>query len=102
MCPPGPLFYLFSVFSYTQILQITMFPDVSGIGTRIVRVEGKHADVLTTTTANKSVHCYICLIKTLTKAYLLKHISERSGDNNFCKGVKIIHFSSEIIFGQLL
>ena len=66
----------------TQILQKTMFPDVSGIRTRIVRVEGNHADLLTTTTANKSVHCYICLIKTLTKAYLLKHISERSGDNN--------------------
>ena len=44
-----PLFCLFSFFSNTFFTEKTV--DASGIQTRIVGVEGKHADHLTTTTA---------------------------------------------------
>ena len=46
-------FLLFSVFSNTNFTEITV--GVTGIQTRIVNVEGKHADHLTTTTAPKNI-----------------------------------------------
>ena len=49
--PPRPLFVYFSSFR-TQILQKNNV-GVSGIRTRIVRVEGEHPDHLTTTTAHQ-------------------------------------------------
>ena len=45
MGQPRPLFCLFSFFSNTNTV------DVSGIQTRIVGVEGEHADHLTTSKA---------------------------------------------------
>ena len=48
MGQPWPLFVYFSSFP-TQILYNTV--GLSGIRTRIVGVEGEHADHLTTTTA---------------------------------------------------
>ena len=49
MGQPRPLFCLFSSFSNTNFTEKTV--EVSRIRTRIVRVEGEHADRLTTTTA---------------------------------------------------
>ena len=46
--PSRPYFCLFLFFSNTNFTEKT--EDVSGIQTRIVGVEGKHADHLTTTT----------------------------------------------------
>ena len=45
----GPPFCLFSFFSSRNCTEITV--DFSGIQTQIVRVDGEHADHLTTTTA---------------------------------------------------
>ena len=49
MGQPRPLFCLFSFFSNTNFTENTV--DVSGIQTRIVGVEGEHADHLTTSKA---------------------------------------------------
>ena len=52
MGQPWPLFCLFPFFFKHNLYRITV--GVSGIRTRIVGVEGEHADHLTTTTARAS------------------------------------------------
>ena len=51
--PTPASFCLFLFFSNTIFTEKTA--DISGIGTRIVRVEGEHADHLTTTMARQGV-----------------------------------------------
>ena len=53
MGQPRPLFVYFRSFQEQFYRKIV---DLSGIWTRIVGVEGEHADHLTTTTA-QNVHC---------------------------------------------
>ena len=69
---PRPLFCLFSHFSNT-ILQKNC--RLSGIGTRIVGVEGEHADHLTTNTAPQAVDYFVhknfSLLRSKTKCLVV-------------------------------
>ena len=62
-------FYLFSVFSNTNFTELTA--GVSRIRTWIVRVQGKHADHLTTTTAHVFT-IYLPLSNIIFGKYLMK------------------------------
>ena len=65
MSQPQPLFCLLLFFSNTNFTEKTV--GISGIQTRIVRVEGKHADHLTPTTAHMArlFVQYMCLLTTI-------------------------------------
>ena len=95
-------FCLFPFFSYTNFTEKTV--GFSGIRTRIVRVEGKHADHLTTTTARKRFSLMTCCCHHLQMNYccVCKKLSNKNVFSFKCSifDFRLWLFQSEVIFSE--